>query len=552
MPQLQPVALQSDPPCRLSRRRALGGLSASALFLSTGALPFAARAQEATSPASSAPAEARSDAAVPFSFDGFTATMQRRAGEAYDDTEGSDRFLAGLNYDDYQKIQFNPDHARWRGDKAELFRVEAFHPGWLYKQPVKLFEVAGGQARPMRFDTADFLYHGDLGPRVPKDEHLPGVAGFRLTTPLNRADRFDELVAFLGASYFRALGRGNVYGLSARGLAVNTGISGAEEFPRFTEFYLEKPAPGADRVIHYAALESPSLTGAYRFAIAPGADTVMEVTARLFLRADIQQLGVAPLTSMFLFGANERGDFDDYRPQVHDSDGLSFAEGDPGGERRYWRPLRNPAQLANSYFESGSLRGFGLCQRDRDWDDYLDAGAQYQRRPSLRVEPLGDWGKGTVRLVEIPTELETNDNIVAFWVPAAPAKAGDALDFSYRLHWGMLPPEPEATLARVRRTRTGHGGVSGVKPEGNSQKFVIDFEGGILGALPADAELTPTVTASKGKILRHALSKLPGGEGWRLVFDLSAPKGTIIELTAVIEGYGRSLTETWLYQWSKP
>lgn len=525
---------------RLNRRRALGAVSATALLFAAGAWPRAGRAEDAQP--------------APFSFDSFTATMRQRAQSPYVDSKITDTFLKGLDYDDYQKIQFNPARARWKDDTGELFRVEAFHPGWLYNQPVHLFQLVDGQTRPMRFDTEDFLYHGNLAARVPKDEHLPGIAGFRLNTPLNRADVFDELVAFLGASYFRALGRGNVYGLSARGLAINTGISGAEEFPRFTEFYLEKPAKGADRITVYAALESPSLTGAYRFVIAPGADTTMEVTARLFLRADIKQLGVAPLSSMFLFGANERGDFDDYRPQVHDSDGLRFVEGPrggpPGAERPYWRPLRNPDALASSYFESRSLRSFGLYQRDRDWNDYLDAGAQYQRRPSLRVELLGDWGKGVVRLVEIPTKLETNDNIAAFWVPDAPAKAGDALVFAYRLHWGMLPPDPDAMLAYVQRTRTGAGGVSGVKSKGDSHKFVIDFHGGLMATLPEDAVLSPEVTASKGKILHPALSKLPGGRGWRLVFDLAAPADAVVELTAGVKGYGRSLTETWLYQWS--
>ncbi|MDK3020810.1 glucan biosynthesis protein [Pseudodonghicola flavimaris] len=534
----------------VDRRRLLGGLSATALMIGAGpgrglAQDTSAAAEPATEPDAQAPAEAP----VPFSFDTLSARMQARAETADAPAELSDAFLSGLGYDDYQKIQFDPERARWQGESAGLFRVAAFHLGWLFKTPVQMFELVGGQPQPMRFDVKDFLYHGDLAARVPEGEHLPGVAGFRLSTPLNRADVFDELVAFLGASYFRALGRDTVYGLSARGLAVNTGISGSEEFPRFTEFYLERPAAGATEVTLYAALESPSLTGAYRFVITPGAETEMEVTARLFLRDDIEQLGVAPLTSMYLHGASDPGDFEDYRPQVHDSEGLGLvdAAGAP-----HWRPLRNPPDLASSYFVSNSPQSFGLYQRDRDWDNYLDAGAQYQRRPSLRVEPLGDWGEGMVRLVEIPSELETNDNIVAFWVPKAPARAGDALSYSYRLTWGMLPPDREATLAWVERTRTGHGGVSGMKAQDDSRKFVIDFAGGVLGSLPPEAELTPVITASKGKIVQHSLSKIPGRDGWRLVFDITAPRATIVEMSAIIEGYGRTLTENWLYQWIKP
>ncbi|GHG99591.1 glucans biosynthesis protein G [Pseudodonghicola xiamenensis] len=485
----------------------------------------------------------------PFDFESLAERMRLRAETPDKTTPVADSFLTGLSYDDYQQIQFNPARARWQEEPSDLFRAEAFHLGWLFQEPVKMFEVVDAQPRPMNFDVADFLYHGDLAARVPADEHLPGVAGFRLSTPLNRADTFDELIAFLGASYFRALGRGNVYGLSARGLAVNTGISGAEEFPRFTEFYLERPAAGADHVTLFAALESPSLTGAYRFVVTPGENTVVEVSARLFLRDDIEQLGVAPLTSMYLFGANDPGQFDDYRPQVHDSEALAFTE---AGGRVHWRPLRNPPELASSYFTSGNLTSFGLYQRDRDWNGYLDAQAQYHRRPSLKVEPLGDWGKGAVRLVEIPSELETNDNIVAFWVPAEPTRAGDVLNYSYRLSWGMLPPDTGAMLAWVKGTRVGHGGVSGMKAKDDSQKFVIDFADGLLGRLPEDAELTPVITVSKGKIVQQSLSKIPGQACWRLVFDLSAPKDTVIELSAEIEGYGRKLTENWLSQWIRP
>jgi len=290
------------------------------------------------------------------------------------------------------------------------------------------------------------------------------------------------------------------------------------------------------------------VTGAYRFVMRPGADTTMEVTARLYLRADVQQLGIAPLTSMYLFGGNDPGHFNDFRPEVHDSDGLML---DDGGDQLYWRPLNNPPQLASSYLGAKDPRAFGLMQRDRAWNDYLDAQAQYQRRPSLKVEPLGDWGKGAVRLVEIPSEFETNDNIVAFWVPEAPAKAGDALTFAYRLNWGDLPLPKDMTLAHVKRTRTGHGGVAGVKPKADTRKFVVDFEGGLLGKLPSDSQLKANVSVAKGKIEQQTLSKIEGTETWRLVVDVSAQKGAVIELGAVIEGFGRTLTETWLYQWIK-
>lgn len=504
-------------------------------------------APSATPPAAPAAAPAETTQSRPFSYDLLAQEMKARAAKPHEERTLTNSPLTKLTYDDYQRIQFNSDKARWQG-KDEMFRLEAFYLGWLYKSPVELYQVVDGKATPLVFNNEDFHFYKPISAKIPETGPLPGVAGFRLNTPLNRPDKFDEVVSFLGASYFRALGRGNVYGLSARGLSVNTAIAGSEEFPVFTDFYLEKPAAGAETVTLYAALESPSLTGAYRFIIRPGDATTMEITVQLFLRADIQQLGIAPLTSMYLFGGNDPGSFSDFRPEVHDSDGLLI---DDGGDLRYWRPLNNPPDLATSYFAAENPRVFGLMQRDRNWSDYLDAQALYNLRPSLKVEPLGDWGKGAVRLVEIPSESEANDNIVAFWIPNAPAKAGDALTFAYRLSWGMLPLPADEGLAHVRRTRTGFGGVAAGKPQTNIRKFVVDFEGGLLGNLPSDGDVKLRLSVAKGKVEQQTLSKIEGTKTWRLVVDVSAPKGNVIELSAVVVGYGRTLTETWLYQWIK-
>lgn len=528
-------------PTSSTRRRLIATLPISAFLLGGTALPRIVRAQ-------SAPAKPGPDAAPQkFSFDILTERMRARAKASYVAPKKVTSILGQLKYDDYQKIQYNPKQSRWSGADS-FFRVDAFHLGWLFDMPVGLYQVEGGTAKPFVFTTDDFLYHGDLAARVPKDAQLKGVAGFRLRYPLNRADIFDELVAFIGASYFRALGEGNTYGLSARGLAINTGLSGAEEFPRFSDFYLERPAPGAQSVVVNAALESPSCTGAYRFVITPGENTVMEVTARLFFRAAVQQLGIAPLTSMFLYSAVNREGFDDYRPQVHDSDGLMIrrADGDV-----MWRQLANPPRLGSSVFTVKSPVSFGLHQRDRNFDDYQDAGAHYETRPSINVEPIGDWGDGAVRLVEIPSQLEVNDNIVAFWIPAAPVQAGQALEFRYRLVWGDLPPNGKGERAYVEQTRAGHGGISGAKPDPNTRKFVIDFKGGILARMPGDADVKPVITVSHGKIVDQTLFKVTGENIWRLVLNVSAQSGSIVELTAHIAGYGRKLTEIWLYQWMR-
>lgn len=534
-------------PASLTRRSLIASLSAGAVLMGATALPRIARAQEAAAPVAAPAADA---AAQQFSFDLLAEEMRALAAAAPQTVDLPASFLDGLTYDDYRLIRFNPDRARWAEAEGSVFRLHAFHMGWLFKEPVLIHEVTEGQARLMAFDTDDFIYEREARDRVPEHAPLPGVAGFRLHHPLNRPDVFDELVAFQGASYFRALGRGSAYGISARGLAVNTGLPVAEEFPRFTRFYVERPVPGARTITVHAALESASLTGAYRFVITPGAETVMEVTARLFLRTDVQQLGIAPLTSMFLFAERNRHLFDDFRPNVHDSDGLAIerADGD-----RLWRPLANPPHLASSYFVETTPRSFGLYQRDRDFDHYQDAAAHYERRPSVAVEPIGDWGRGSVRLVEIPSDLEVNDNIVAFWVPEAPAKAGEMREFSYRLRWGDLPPDPADDRAHVVETRAGVGGVSGVENTEGTRKFVIDFKGGLLGRLPGDKvdDLTIAATAAGGAIVTQTLSAIPGEGVWRLVLDVSAPNGSTVELSAHVAGYGRKLTETWLYQWIK-
>lgn len=519
-------------------RRALLVMAAALAPAAALGWPRAAGAQDATAPAEAAPA-----APQKFSFDALTDEMRLLATKPHVTAPAPEGFLGELDYDDYRLIRFRDERARW-ADSESRFQLAAFHMGWLFPEPVRIYEITGDSATEMEFSTDDFEYLNDLAKRVPEHARLPGVAGFRLNTPLNRPDKWDELTAFVGASYFRALGRNSAYGLSARGLALNTATDKAEEFPRFSRFYMQRGA--GDAITVYATLEGPSVTGAYRFIITPGTETVMEITCRLFFRQDVAELGVAPLTSMFLFSEKNRARFDDYRPNVHDSDGLRIERSD--GDV-IWRPLNNPTQLTGSYFAETAPRRFGLHQRDRDFDSYQDTGARYERRPSLDVEPMGDWGVGHVRLVEIPSDLEGNDNIVAYWVPEAPVKAGDAREFAYRLHWGDLPDDPTAPLAIVHETRAGHGGFSGVEAQQGTRKFVVDFKGGMLASLEADAEVEPVVTIANGELTGNTLEKIAGTDIWRLVIDISAEDAAVVELGGHIAGYGRKLTETWLYQW---
>ena len=526
----------------LPRRGVLAGISTLVLLHCGTSLVPMARAQTAPAPETAPDA---APAGVPFDFDTLTEEMRLLSQAEAVAAERASGFFSDFTYDDYNSVQFNPKRARWAGPEAG-FHLHAFHMGWLFAEPVNLFEIEGGIAQPIVFSTDDFLYYDRVKDRVPLHEPLPGVAGFRLNAPLNRADLFDEVIAFLGASYFRAVGRGNGYGLSARGLAINSGLNQPEEFPRFSRFWVEKPVPFAREVTVYAALESASCTGAYRFVIRPGTNTEMDVTARLFFRTEVDQVGIAPLTSMFLFSEKNRADFDDFRPNVHDSDGLAILRRD--GDR-IWRPLNNPVKLTESWFVEENLQSFGLMQRDRDFESYQDAVSHYERRPSLLVEPLADWGRGAVRLVEIPSDLEVNDNIVAFWVPEAKPVPGALVEYAYRLHWGLLPVDPAADVAYVKETRAGTGGVSGVENTEGTRKFVVDFAGGMLATLPTDAEVEAVVTITGGEISVQTLSKIDSVNIWRLVIDVLPETGATVELVAHVAGYGRKLSENWQYQW---
>jgi glucans biosynthesis protein len=357
-----------------------------------------------------------------------------------------------------------------------------------------------------------------------------------------------DWLAFQGASYFRSAGQENQYGASARGIAVDTALSVKEEFPRFVEFWLAEPELQHPSITIFALLDGPSLSGAYRFVANKDVGVVMEVNAALFIRNDIARLGVAPLTSMYWYAENERRYATDWRPQIHDSDGLSLWTG--AGER-IWRPLIDPPSVLTNSFVDKNPKGFGLMQRDRNFADYQDDSAFYNRRPSIWVEPQGDWDSGEVQLVEIPTHDEIHDNIVAYWKPERTIKAGDKLDLQYKLYWQNHCPFPPKNIGLVTATRIGQGGVPG-RPspdDKNKRKFVIDFAGGPLAAMAPRYDVTPVVSVSRGKISDAYVIKVVGTEKWRALFDLDAPGTDPINLRCFLRLHGKTLTETWLYQY---
>jgi glucans biosynthesis protein len=450
-------------------------------------------------------------------------------------SESLPRAISDLTYDQYRDIRFRSAQALWKPEKLP-FEMQLFHRGFLYKPRVEMFEVAEGKSRPIRYNPELFDFQNL--PRPPNDDL--GFAGFRLHAPINRPDYYDEVCAFLGASYFRALGKGHIYGLSARGLAINTGDPRGEEFPLFRSFWVERPREGVNAITVHALLDSASCAAAFRFAIRPGTTTVIDVESTIFPRTDMTTAGIAPLTSMFWFSALNRAGRDDWRPAVHDSDGLLLATG--RGER-VWRPLNNPRDLQLSAFGDVNPRGFGLIQRSRSFDAYEDLEAQYEKRPSLWVEPIGDWGEGAVQLVEIPTTGEIHDNIVAFWRPKDPLRAKGEYRYTFRMHWCDEAPGG-SEFARILETRSGASFTQG------QRVFVLDAKGAELDKLPPDAKPELAVTANVGEIRNTVIHRNVETGGWRISFELVPGDARVVELRAEVKLGGRPLTETWLYRWT--
>ena len=451
--------------------------------------------------------------------------------------------LTALNWDEYQSIRFRSDHALWANDNLP-FRVQFFHLGLNYGKAVRIHEVVEGQAREISYDPAAF----DLSHLKKNLGSLPrnlGFAGFRINF---RTDFVRDIAAFLGASYFRAVGGELQYGLSARGLAVNCGMQRPEEFPDFTAYWIERPKPDSDALTVYALLDSPSIAGAYRFEIRPGATLTMRIDAALYPRAEIERLGVAPLTSMFFVAEDDHRIADDWRPAIHDSDGLAMAT---GSNEWIWRPLNNPAAPRFNAYQDENPHGFGLLQRDRNFDHYEDDGAFYNLRPSLWVEPLSGFGKGSVQLLELPAHNETDDNIAAFWNPAMKPQAGQELLYAYRLHWGStMPANPPRAFTAM--TWTGIGGVVGWSHDYFSWRFVVDFAGGDLASLPHDAKVEPIVTASSGTLELVSARPLASIRGYRAMFDVKPVDDRPVDLRLFLRSDERALTETWMYQWTPP
>ena len=476
-------------------------------------------------------------AAVPafgFGFDEVAREADRVARAPYRALPAVDPAVQALGYDRTRQQRFRAEHSTWRGSGSR-YELQYFPLGNGNVRPLAMYEVVGDAVRPLQLPAGAFEHGGT------------GIAGWRLNQWLDAPPRSDEVVAFLGASYFRVLAQGLRYGVSARGVAVDTVGATGEEFPVFTTFWVQRPQPGDSAVQAWALLESPRVTGAYGFVIRPGTSTgtptTVDVRARLTLRANVTRLGIAPLTSMFLAGEVQPQPqlmTQDYRPEVHDSDGLQIAAGD--GEW-LWRPLTNPAGVFLTGHAMRSVRGYGLMQRDRAHSSYQDLEARYELRPSAWIEPLGDWGPGRVELLQFHTPDETHDNIGAWWLPERLPPPGQPFEFAWRLHVSDRQPMPPGGW--VAQSRRGHGYRAGALPAGQVQ-YQIDFEGPALAGL-VEGEVEPVASGNANvRKLRAVAYPNPVLPGWRVGLEYERiDPAQPVELRLFLRSGARTLTETW-------
>ncbi len=427
------------------------------------------------------------------------------------------------------------------GSERSGFAIDLLPPGFIYRDLVGISIITNGGAQEIPFSATLFdfdpaVFDPASAANAGSVEGL-GFSGFRLRHTMNRLDQMDEFAVFQGASYFRLIGRNMVYGLTARGLALGTGDPKGEEFPAFRHFWIEQPSNGARSLVVRALLDSRSCSAAFEFDIAPGESTTMQTRCTLFPREALEQVGIAPLTSMFLFGPQWRPGVDDYRNAVHNSDGLQMVT---GHAERLWRPLTDPRQVQISAFQDIDPKAFGLAQRQRDFQHYEDDEARYGKRPTGWVEPLDAWGEGAVVLVEIPTEYELNDNVVSYWKPAQPLGPTDqGHHFAYRLNWCANPPD-EAPIARAHATRTGRS-----LSDPGRRVMAVDFSLEQRWAVKPEVE----ATVSTGEISNVAIRELPGGKT-RVIFEFSPGQAELVELQIVLVGGEGPVSERWIYRWT--
>jgi len=481
--------------------------------------------------------------AAAFDFEQLVDRARDLSTQAYKAPQQVPRFMRELSYDEYQNIRFDPEQSLWRDSKSR-FQVMLFPAGLFYTHPVSINVIEADGVKPVGFRKTLFDFADEeVERRVPADL---GFAGFRLAFPLSGKAEHNQFLVFAGASYFRGVGRDNAWGISGRGVAVDTGLPRGEDFPAFIEFWLERPSPSADTIRFYGLLDGKHLSGAYMFVARPGVTTTLDVKAVLFPRESIELLGVAPLTSMFFYGENTARPAGEWRPEVHDSDGLLLQ--DKASGEWLWRPLLNPVNLEMDWFATEDIAGFGLLQRDAEFASYHDLGARYERRPSAWVEPKSAWGPGKVVLVQLPTDAETNDNIVAFWTPDRAVTAGEPIPLEWTVKFGGGEPGPTG-MAQVSSTFVGDGSIVGGGNVEGAYRILVDFKGGPLERRRPAAPVLGRVTGlDDSEVLEHFVEFNEPLKTWRLSILARPAKGKSLHLRAFLADGDVALSETWTYR----
>lgn len=485
-------------------------------------------------------------------FDTVRELARARAAKPYAERPANiDPWWTGLSYDEHRRIQFRPERRVWTGENRG-FQLEFFHPGWVFPKAVEFHEVAPDATRLLEWNRDFFDYPGLTVPDgVP---HPEGFAGFRILSEVNRPDKMEELAVFLGASYFRSLAPGLNFGTSARGLALNPMRPQGEEFPDFVEWWIERPLPGSREIRAWALLDSPSVAGAYQFRIQPGRGTVMEIETELIFRQEVELIGISPFSSMMWYSEFTQPKPQDYRPEVHDSDGLLIHFGETEAA---WRPLDTGTSARHSVFAAPKFHGFGLAQRDREFRNYQDLEAGFQQRPSVWVEPSGTWPEGRIHLIETPGTGDGSDNVVCFWEPKDRPVVGEPLRMAYRIQW--LPEISVAGLSRVVESRRTHqpgspapAGTPDSAAKPARETYVIDFS---APANPADEDAQPELLVEvdvHAKLLEKNLVRNPDTGGWRAIFVVELdPAAPAAELACRLLKAGRPISERWTAQWKR-
>lgn len=517
---------------------AIGGLAAPAVAFAASEKPAQGQnaahvlAQEQQAPAPAPPRFDQSDVAD------MARSLAKQPFKAPSAPPLPDAFAA-LTYDHYVEIKNNPNAAIWAKDHVG-FALEPLHRGFIFSTPMQINLVEEGVVRRLAYDSTLFDF-GHLTP--PANVPDIGFSGFRVLQPSDGGS-FSEVAIFQGASFFRALARGQNFGTFARGLSIRTADPRGEEFPIFRAVWIERPTLASNALVIHALLDSDSLTGSYRFTIRPGDATIIDTECTLFPRVAIDHFGLATMTATSLFGPIDRRRSDDIRPGVFELAGLQMLTG--RGEW-LWRPVSNRADLQISSFVDENPSGFGFLQRDRDFDHFQDDDQHWEMRPTLWIEPIGDWGAGSVTLVEIPSVSEVNQNVIAYWRPTAPLAAGSETAFAYRQFWCWSPPAGPG-LASVVTSRGGR--TPGAPANSRRRRFLVEFTGNMFADTQRAADINANLSVSPGSIISVRTFLSRERKSFRVLFDVDPGNETYSEIRLLLQAQGNPISETWLYRWT--